>query len=47
VSANFLKQFLPVRWLCELFEKALVGTLARVALAMCLQISFVKIQKVL
>jgi len=27
VSANFLKQFLSVRWLCKLFDKALVGAL--------------------
>jgi len=27
-----------VRWLCKLFDKALVGVLARGALAMCLQI---------
>jgi len=26
-----------VRWLCKLFDKALVGALARGALAMCLQ----------
>jgi hypothetical protein len=38
VSANFLKQFLSVRWLCKLFDKALVVALARGALAMCLQI---------
>jgi len=37
VSANFLKQFISVRWLCKLFVKALVGALARGALAMCLQ----------
>jgi hypothetical protein len=39
VSANFLKQFLLVRWHCKLFDKALVKALARGALAMCLQIS--------
>jgi len=38
VSANFLKQFRSVRWLCKLFDKALVGALARGVLAMCLQI---------
>jgi len=38
MSANFLKQFLCVRWLCKLFDKALVEVLAREALAMCLQI---------
>jgi len=37
VSANFLKQFLTVHWLCKLFDKALVGALALGALAMCLQ----------
>jgi len=37
VSANFLKQFLTVHWLCKLFDKALVIALARGALAMCLQ----------
>jgi len=37
VSANFLKQFISVRWFCKLFDKALVGALARGALAMCLQ----------
>jgi hypothetical protein len=37
-STKFLKQFLPVRWLCKFFDKALVVELARVALAMCLQI---------
>jgi len=35
---KFLKQFLSVRWLCKLFDKALVKALARGALAMCLQI---------
>ena len=34
---KFLKQFLSVRLLCKLFDKALVVALARVALAMCLQ----------
>jgi hypothetical protein len=38
VTAKFLKQFLSVRWLCKLFDKALVEALARGALAMCLQI---------
>jgi hypothetical protein len=38
VSANFLKQFLSVRWLCKLFDKALVVALARGALAMFLQV---------
>jgi len=47
VSANFLLRFQVVRWLCKLFDKVLVGALARGALAMCLQISLVKIQKVL
>jgi hypothetical protein len=37
VSANFLKQYFSVRWLCKLFDKALVGAMARGALAMCLQ----------
>ena len=40
VSANFLKQFLSVHWLCKLFDKALVVALARVALAMCLQMDW-------
>jgi hypothetical protein len=39
VSANILKQFLSVRWLCKLFDKALVVALACEALAMCLQFS--------
>jgi len=37
VLAYFLKQFLSVRWLCKLFDKALVEVLARDAFAMCLQ----------
>jgi hypothetical protein len=37
VQANFLKQFFSVSWLCKLFDKASVKALARVALAMCLQ----------
>jgi hypothetical protein len=37
---KFLKQFLTVRWLCKLFDKALVEALARGALAMCLQIAW-------
>jgi len=37
MSANFLIQILSVRWLCKLFDKALVEALACVALAMCLQ----------
>jgi hypothetical protein len=40
VLANFLKQFLTVRWLCKLFDKALVGALALEALAMCLYDKF-------
>jgi len=35
---KFLKQFLSVRWLCKLFDKALFEALARGAMAMCLQI---------
>ena len=40
VSANFFKQFRSVRWLCKLFDKALVLALACVALAMCLQMGW-------
>jgi len=41
VTANFLKQFSSVRWLCKLFDKDLVEALACGALAMCLQINSV------
>jgi len=34
---TFLKHFISVRWLCKLFDKALVAASARGALAMCLQ----------
>jgi hypothetical protein len=34
---KFFKQFLYVRWLCKLFDKALVEVMAREALTMCLQ----------
>jgi len=37
LSVGILKQFLSVRWLCKLFDKALAVVLARGALAMCLQ----------
>jgi hypothetical protein len=32
---NYFNQFISVRWLCKLFDKALVVALALEALAMC------------
>jgi hypothetical protein len=34
---HFLKFLFLLRWLCKLFDKALVAALAGAALAMCLQ----------
>ena len=38
---HFLKFLFLLRLLCKLFDKALVGALAREALAMCLQIGLI------